>query len=131
MVSAARASGYWSGMPKFIDTFDLGYFPRHNFLAIATGSQGEPRAALHRLARDTHPDLTLEAGDTVVFSSRVIPGNEKPVENLVKLLEQRGIKVIAAERHPPADSRLRPPGARGARSDVPLGATHAGDTGAR
>lgn len=97
MVSAARASGYWSGMPKFIDSFDLGYFPRQNFLAIATGSQGEPRAALHRLARDNHPELTLEAGDTVVFSSRVIPGNEQPVENLIKLLQQRDIKVIAAE----------------------------------
>jgi len=97
MVAAARASGYWKQMPKFIDSFDLGYFPRQNFLAIVTGSQGEPRAALHRLARDNHPELTLEAGDTVVFSSRVIPGNEQPVENLIKLLQQRHIKVIAAD----------------------------------
>ncbi|WP_108125037.1 ribonuclease J [Saccharospirillum mangrovi] len=97
MVSAARASGYWSNMPKFIDSFDLGYFPRQNFLAIATGSQGEPRAALHKLARDNHPELTLDAGDTVVFSSRIIPGNEKPVEALIALLKQRDIQVITAD----------------------------------
>lgn len=97
MVNAARASGYWEQQEPLINTFDLGYFPRENFMVIATGSQGEPRAALSRLARDTHPDLTLEEGDTVVFSSRVIPGNEIPVETLTREFERRGIRVVTSE----------------------------------
>ena len=97
MVSAAKATGYWQQQAAFIDPYDLGYFPKSHFLAIATGSQGEPRAALHRLARDQHPDLTLDEGDTVVFSARVIPGNELLVENLIKLFKRRGIQVITAE----------------------------------
>lgn len=97
MVGAARASGYWQPREAFINTYDLGYFPRENFMAIVTGSQGEPRAALSRLAQDTHPDLTLDAGDTVVLSSRVIPGNEIPVETLVKQFERRDIEVITPE----------------------------------
>ncbi|GGX39860.1 ribonuclease J [Saccharospirillum salsuginis] len=99
MVSAAKATGYWKHQAPFIDPFDLGYFPKAHFLAIATGSQGEPRAALHRLARDQHPDLTLDAGDTVVFSARVIPGNERLVENLINLFKRRGIHVVTAEEY--------------------------------
>lgn len=97
MVGAARASGYWQPREAFISTYDLGYFPRENFMAIVTGSQGEPRAALSRLAQDTHPDLTLDAGDTVVLSSRVIPGNEIPVETLIKQFERRDIEVITPQ----------------------------------
>ncbi|WP_394170173.1 ribonuclease J [Saccharospirillum alexandrii] len=112
MVSAAKATGYWDSKHRFIDPFDLGFFPREHFMAIATGSQGEPRAALSRLAKDTHPDLTLEAGDTVVFSARIIPGNEVLVDALIRALKARDIIVITAEEaglpihasgHPAAD----------------------------
>lgn len=112
MVSAAKATGYWDCKHRFIDPFDLGFFPREHFMAIATGSQGEPRAALSRLAKDTHPDLTLEAGDTVVFSARIIPGNEVLVDALIRALKARDIIVITAEEaglpihasgHPAAD----------------------------
>ncbi|MHA7879974.1 MAG: ribonuclease J [Saccharospirillum sp.] len=97
MVAAARSTGYWPRSLKVIDTFDLGYFPKQNFLVIATGSQGEPRSALHRLAHDTHPDLILEAGDRVIFSSRVIPGNEPQIEALYRQFRHRDIEVITAD----------------------------------
>ncbi len=63
-------------------------------LAIATGSQGEPRAALDRLAAGNHPDLNLGPNDTVIFSSRVIPGNETAVATLIRRLQRCGVRVI-------------------------------------
>ncbi len=69
--------------------------PREQVLVLATGSQGEPRAALPRLAVGSHPDLELAEGDTVVLSSRVIPGNERPILDLVETLERRGIRVLS------------------------------------
>lgn len=75
----------------------LGYLPREEVLAIATGSQGEPGAALSRLASDTHPALSLEAGDTVILSARTIPGNEAAVERLLERFRHRDIEVIADE----------------------------------
>ncbi|HAU17404.1 MAG TPA: MBL fold metallo-hydrolase, partial [Marinobacter adhaerens] len=75
----------------------LGYLPRDEVLAVATGSQGEPRTALRRLASGTHPDFELEAGDTVIFSARAIPGNEESIEALVTRLKELGVRVITAE----------------------------------
>jgi ribonuclease J len=63
-------------------------------LALATGSQGEPRAALARMAEDEHPTAELSAGDTVIFSSRTIPGNEKAVGKLVNAFEATGVEVV-------------------------------------
>jgi ribonuclease J len=68
--------------------------PKHEVLIVATGSQGEPRAALGRLAGDNHPDCEVEAGDTVIFSSITIPGNEKPIEKMVENLKSKGLNVI-------------------------------------
>ena len=82
---------------QLVDAAHLGYLPRQEVLAIATGSQGEPRAALARLAADTHPHLSLEAGDTIIFSARTIPGNEDAVERLVERLQSRDIEVIQLE----------------------------------
>ena len=62
---------------------------------MATGSQGEPGAALDRLASNSHPDLSLADGDTVLFSSRVIPGNERAVAALTRNLERFGVTVIS------------------------------------
>ena len=68
-------------------------------LALCTGSQGEPRAALARIANDDHPQVTLNKGDTVIFSSRTIPGNEKPVGAIINGLVSQGIEVITDRTH--------------------------------
>ena len=75
----------------------LGYLPPAEVLGVATGSQGEWGAALHRLMMQTHPDLALEAGDTVILSSKTIPGNEASVQRLIEGLRDRGIEVISAD----------------------------------
>lgn len=71
--------------------------PRQRVLIAATGSQGEPPSALARLAKRTHPHLALSPGDTVILSSRIIPGNERPVLEIIDALERHGVKVY--ERH--------------------------------
>ena len=63
-------------------------------MVVATGCQGEPRAALSRLANDSHPQLALDKGDTVILSAMVIPGNEAYVQALVQKFHGRGIAVI-------------------------------------
>jgi ribonuclease J len=93
--SAARAANIWDNDLSFIDSAHLGFLPAEDVLAIATGSQGEPRAALDRLASNNHPDINLSAGDTVLFSSRIIPGNEQSVAALTRRLERLGVNVIA------------------------------------
>lgn len=97
MVSVARQCGYWPSELTFIDPLHVGYLPANEVMVIATGSQGEPRAVLHRLAVDSHPALSLTAGDTVVFSSIVIPGNELAVERLIHLFTSRDIQCIQSE----------------------------------
>ncbi len=74
------------------DAYDT--LPRNRVLVLLTGSQGEPRAALARLAEDEHPAITLDAGDTLIFSSRTIPGNEKAVNRIVNAMVRKGIEVI-------------------------------------
>ncbi len=68
--------------------------PPHAIMLVATGSQGEPRSALGRLASDEHPRLVLDPGDSVVFSSRPVPGNELKVERIVDQLIERGIRIV-------------------------------------
>ncbi len=97
MVAAARAAGLWRPRVNLVSAVELGYLPREEALVVATGSQGDPGAALDRLARGNHPDLELEAGDRVVFSSRVIPGNEETLARLMRRLKQRRVEVITAE----------------------------------
>ena len=97
MAGAARAAGLWNARDHLINPAHLGYLPRNEVLAVATGSQGEPRTALHRLAAGQHPDVELEAGDQVVFSARAIPGNEEAIAGLVARLEQLGVTVVTAE----------------------------------
>ena len=94
---AARQAGLWDGRLSLIESSHLGYLPRDEVLAIATGSQGEAGAALSRLAADNHPDLSLEPGDTVILSARVIPGNEVALEVLLKRLRAQGIVVVGDE----------------------------------
>jgi ribonuclease J len=68
-------------------------------MMICTGSQGEPRSALHRIAAKDHPQVTLDPGDTVIFSSRVIPGNERAIGRLQNQLSRRGIEVVTDAEH--------------------------------
>ncbi|MEM7226922.1 MAG: ribonuclease J [Pseudomonadota bacterium] len=99
IVAAARDNGYLDNLPPLIADKDIGYLPRHEVLLLCTGSQGEPRSALWRIARGEHPEILLEEGDAVVFSSRVIPGNEKSISALQNDLVLQGIKVITDREH--------------------------------
>ena len=98
MYSIARTTGYWPDELKISHRRDIGYLPKHEVLIVATGSQGEPRAALGRLAADNHPDCEVEAGDTVIFSSITIPGNEKPIEKMVQSMKEKGLTVIQSSQ---------------------------------
>jgi ribonuclease J len=86
--------GYMEGIPEFIAEEDYGFIPRENLVIICTGSQGESRAALAKLARDEMKTVALSPGDIVVFSSRTIPGNEKAILEIKNGLIDQGIKII-------------------------------------
>ncbi|MEN6543724.1 ribonuclease J [Parvibaculum sp.] len=99
IVGAARDAGYLEGLPPFLTEHDIGYLPRDKVLLLCTGSQGEPRAALARIVEDTHPNIAMSEGDTVIFSSRIIPGNESSIFDLQNRLAERGIRVITEKDH--------------------------------
>ena len=94
IVEAARETGYLADIPPLLTEHDVGYVPPEKLVLAVTGSQGEPRSALARIAAGDHPNVTLEAGDTVVFSSRVIPGNERSIGRIENLLSRLGVEVI-------------------------------------
>ncbi len=91
---AAVMTGYLEPTAQMISEEEVGYLPREEVLILATGSQGEPRAALPRLSRGEHRHVVLEPEDTVIFSSRVIPGNERPIQRLQERLRSLGTKVL-------------------------------------
>jgi ribonuclease J len=95
----ARETGYLDGIQEFRGAETYGYLPPDKVLALCTGSQGEPRAALARIAEDQHPDIALSKGDMVIFSSRTIPGNEKEVGRVINGLVRQGIQVITDRTH--------------------------------
>src|SRR6476660_9143364 len=99
MDKAARENGYLADVPRFLTEDEAGYIPREKILLICTGSQGEPRAALARIAREDHPNIVLETGDVVIFSSRIIPGNEKAINRLQNALVRLGIEIVTEEDH--------------------------------
>jgi ribonuclease J len=99
VIGVARETGYLEGVQPFRGTDTYGYLPPDKVVALCTGSQGEPRAALSRIAQDDHPDVTLGQGDTVIFSSRTIPGNEKEVGRVVNGLIDQNITVITDRTH--------------------------------
>ncbi|MCA6110616.1 ribonuclease J [Bradyrhizobium cenepequi] len=94
VVQVARETGYLDGVQNFRGPDLYGHFPADKVLAICTGSQGEPRAALARIAKDDHPEITLNKGDCVIFSSRTIPGNEKAVGSIINDLVEQGIEIV-------------------------------------
>lgn len=94
MISVAGELGYMEGIKPFVAEEDYGFIPRENLVVICTGSQGESRAALAKLARDEMKTVELSPGDIVVFSSRTIPGNEKAILEIKNLLIDQGVRII-------------------------------------
>ena len=100
MHDAAKENGYLAAASGFLREDESGYVPRERIVLICTGSQGEKRAALARIAGDDHPHVTLERGDACVFSSRTIPGNERTVLALQNELVRLGVEVVTDETAP-------------------------------
>ncbi|MBR1220017.1 ribonuclease J [Bradyrhizobium sp. U87765 SZCCT0131] len=99
VVQVARETGYLDGVAEFRSAEYYGHFPPDKVLALCTGSQGEPRAALARIANDDHPLVTLNKGDCVIFSSRTIPGNEKAVGAIINSFVEQGVEIITDRTH--------------------------------
>ena len=94
---AARDSGYLQDFPPLVSEEHVGFLPRDEVLVLCTGSQGEPRSALWRIANEENRNLALEPGDAVIFSSRVIPGNETAIFRLHNQLARLGVGVITSD----------------------------------
>lgn len=90
----AAELGYLEGVPPFLSEEDYAQTPRSKLVLLLTGSQGEKRAALAKIARDEMRDIALAAGDTLIYSSRSIPGNERAIIDIQNMLIDRGIKII-------------------------------------
>jgi ribonuclease J len=99
-ISAAQEVGYLRDLPDFVPEEDINLLPRNNIVIICTGTQGEPRAAMAKIAAGTHESVTLEKGDTVVYSSRQIPGNEPAIARVQDALIRRRINLITDEDAP-------------------------------
>ncbi len=93
---AARATGYLQDVPRFLNDAEAAYLPRDKVVLVCTGSQGEPRSALARIAIDDHPEIVLEEGDTVIFSSREIPGNERSIGRVQNALIKLGCEIVTS-----------------------------------
>jgi ribonuclease J len=94
VINVAREMRLLDGVPPFRGADAYQALPRNRVMVLLTGSQGEPRAALARIATDDHPEIALDAGDTLIFSSRTIPGNEKAVNRIINAMIDLGIEVI-------------------------------------
>jgi ribonuclease J len=99
MDAAARECGYMKTLPPFLTEDDIDDVPDDNILLLITGSQGEARSALSRIARDDHPRVSLGEGDTVIYSSRMIPGNERAIGTVQDNLVRRGVRLMTDDDH--------------------------------
>lgn len=93
-ITAAQEAGYLLKVPDFVPEDEIGAIPDDNILMLVTGSQGEPRSAMARIAADSHRYAVLGAGDKALFSSRTIPGNERAISSVQDQLARRGVEVI-------------------------------------
>lgn len=100
MAAAAKSVGLMTDIKPFIEDSEAKRLPAEGVLYLCTGSQGEPRAALSRIAEGTHPHVKLGANDACLFSSRVIPGNDIPIRNLQNKLTERGVRLYTERDHP-------------------------------
>jgi len=100
MSGAARSVGFLADVGPFITEAEANGLPAERVLYLCTGSQGEARAALSRIAEGTHPHVKLGEGDSCVFSSRVIPGNDIPIRNLQNKLADLGVRLYTDRDHP-------------------------------
>ncbi|MBA4797476.1 ribonuclease J [Rhizobium rosettiformans] len=94
VTNVAQDIGIMQGIKPFIAEDEYGFIPRDKIVVILTGSQGEPRAALAKLSRDEMRNVALTSGDTVVFSSRAIPGNEKAILEIKNGLIEQGVHIV-------------------------------------
>lgn len=94
ITAAAKGVGLLADLPNFMDESDAGYLEPNQLLLLCTGSQGEPRAALSRIAAGDHRHIKLGEGDTVIFSSRQIPGNETAIHDVQNRLVEKGVRLI-------------------------------------
>jgi ribonuclease J len=99
IAQVARETGYLEDIRDFRSVEVFGYLPPEKVVALCTGSQGEARAALSRIAEDDHPEVSFSSGDRVIFSSRAIPGNEKAVMRVINGLVALGVEVITDRDH--------------------------------
>ena len=99
ITDAARQTGYLKHFPSIIDEAEAAQLPPNRVLYLCTGSQGEPRAALARIADNNHPNVSLGKGDAVIFSSRVIPGNDMAIHELHNKLSLLGVEVLSSDDH--------------------------------
>ncbi|MEI9993298.1 MAG: ribonuclease J [Rhizomicrobium sp.] len=99
ITNAAREAGYLGGFPGLIDEEEAAQLPPNRVLYLVTGSQGEARAALSRIADNNHPNVSLGKGDAVIFSSRVIPGNEIGIFEMQNKLAGLGVELLTSEDH--------------------------------
>ncbi|MBL6939213.1 MAG: ribonuclease J [Alphaproteobacteria bacterium] len=99
ITEAARKAGYLRDFPPLLSEEEAAELPSGRVLYLVTGSQGEPRAALARIADNNHPTVSLTKGDAVIFSSRVIPGNDLAIHELHNKLSLLGVEVLSADDH--------------------------------
>ncbi|HEY5239788.1 MAG TPA: ribonuclease J [Rhizomicrobium sp.] len=99
IVSAARETGYLKDFPATMDEADAAHLPPHKVLYLCTGSQGEPRSALARIAAGEHQNVSLGPGDAVIFSSRIIPGNELSIFEMQNRLSALGVQMLTEQDH--------------------------------
>jgi ribonuclease J len=100
MSQAARSVGLLDGVGPFVSDAEARHYPDNQILYLCTGSQGEVRAALSRMADGSHPHVKLGKGDSCVFSSRIIPGNEIPIRNMQNKLADLGVRLYTERDHP-------------------------------
>jgi ribonuclease J len=99
IVQIARETGYFDGVQEFRDIDAYAALPPKKVVALCTGSQGEPRAALARIAEEQHPDIEFSHGDRLIYSARMIPGNEKAIGRVLNGLIDQGVEVITDRTH--------------------------------
>ena len=99
-ISAAREVGYLNDLADFVQENDIDLLPPSSLVIVCTGTQGEPRAAMARIAAGTHETVSLQAGDTVIYSSRQIPGNETAIARVQDMLIRRNINLITDQEAP-------------------------------